>query len=201
MHFFQKRSKFLGRTWLALHFITHEIARRVSLSILVAVPIIISIDTALNTQHPASLAPNYPLTEAITNIFDTRSTQMPINLLRIFWGSAIFYFSSIIYNIFKPRILNNMEQWKSSGDYIYLLNKLKINTPGIQKGEISHQLSKYHENHMVKVFDFSSLTLIFIVFLFSLSALLLFLPIIQNLINIYMSCDFLLLIDIRKHSC
>jgi hypothetical protein len=189
-----KKSIRIGVLWRAAAIGGNTVAQKTSVITMATIPTIATLEAEIK-KHTQLLNDDgyqhgyiYNILFYINRLVEKIQITMPLNAARIFWASLFFYFCSLLYTMYYPRILDTYEKWTTSAEYVYEREAIIAGTPKINEKELQNQLESLHKTQAVNVSFFSTIALTMIYILLALGLYLISLVISSSIHKIYNAC-------------
>lgn len=187
----------MRKIWSCLGSINSAIASNISKAIILAVPILATIDSIINNNELPS-----GLYSKLLYIFEDMDLHIPVNMVRIYLASILYYASYLLFKIAAPRfVFMPLEKWRNTTECANLIEELKKERPGIVQAQIDIDINNIYFSKEIKFLEWKNIVLILIILTTICSSYLLILVLLTNIGKIFPACDLFLLLSYAAKSC
>lgn len=172
--------------WLALGFLQNINGRRASISVLAAVPLLVSLESSLQAD-PTGVSS--ALISGVTRVLEAAVTSVPINLMRAFWGAVAYLLSSLIFTVAFPIKLRTQDQWMASPQAQKYRNRRLARRPNMSSEQIDQELRQQWEQAEVKFLSLSTCAWLASLLLLCASAYFAVIIIVANAVKLHGACS------------
>ncbi len=188
----------MRRAWLLLGFLQRVNGRRLSITVLAIVPLLVSLKITFDSFDGGFLA---TIITALVLVLEKSGADMPINLVRAFWSALSYLLASLVFSLAFPAKLKTLDQWLISPGARMFRTRERLSRQNVSDEQLDSELEKIWKRSDLRVLSFSTFGLLVSTFLLSFSIYLSAIVILENANKLYETCPFGKLVTWNANKC